>query len=229
MSSRLHRARAGKTTLAAHLSAAAAAGGRRCLLIDANPQGSLMLWHAMRPHGAPAIKAAARGIDGVLARAMVEGYEWVFIDTPPTMWVVVNEAIRAATLVVIPARPSRLDLAAVRSTVASARERHRPYAVVINAAPAKRDDKDSPVVAAARGHLGQLNIPVWSGQITQRAGLAISLATGTSAPEQTPQSAAAEEIAALWTAIRRSVAAINMVGVGEDAEDGNETAAARAA
>lgn len=217
---------AGKSTLAAHLSAAAAASGRRCLLIDTDPQGPLALWHARRPHGAPAIKATARGIDGVLARAMAEGYEWAFIDTPPTQWMVVTEAIRAATLVVIPARPSMFDVAAVHETEKTTRERHRPYAVVINAAPAKRDDKESPVVAAARRRLAELNIPVWSGQITQRAGLAISLATGTSAPEKAPRSAAAEEIAALWTAVRRSVAAVNAVNAAEEIEEATAVRAA---
>jgi chromosome partitioning protein len=36
----------------------------------------------------------------------------VFIDPAPTTWLVVQEAIRAATMVVIPVRPGFLDLAA---------------------------------------------------------------------------------------------------------------------
>jgi chromosome partitioning protein len=203
---------AGKSTLTAHLAAAAYASGRRCLLIDADPQGSLTLWHSMRPDGEPAIRSAGRGVHGLLATAMLEGYEWVFIDTPPTMWVVVAEAIRAATLVVIPARPGLFDIAAVRDTVATARARNKPYAVVINAAPAKRDDRESPVVAEARTHLDKLGIPVWSGQITQRAGFAISLAAGASIPELAPGSLAGSEIAGLWSAIMRSVAAIKTAG-----------------
>ena len=69
------------------------------------------------------------------------------------MWVVVQEAIRAATLVVIPARPGFFDLNAVRETVATARERGRPYAVVLNATPLRRDDKEAPVVAQSRAFL----------------------------------------------------------------------------
>jgi chromosome partitioning protein len=38
----------------------------------------------------------------------------VFIDTTPAAWLVVQEAIRAATMVVIPVRPGFFDLAAVR-------------------------------------------------------------------------------------------------------------------
>ena len=97
---------AGKSTLTAHLAACAHAAGRRCLVLDADPQGSLTLWHSLRADGQPPLQNAARGIDRALAFAMVEGFEWVFIDTAPTMWVVVQEAIRAATMTTA-ARSSR--------------------------------------------------------------------------------------------------------------------------
>src|ERR1700686_5113967 len=197
---------AGKSTLTAHLAACAHAAGHRCLVIDADPQGSLTLWHSLRADGQPPLQTAARGIDRALAFAMIEGYDWVFIDTAPTMWVVVQEAIRAATLVVIPARPGFFDLAAVTETVKIARERNKPYAVVINAAPVKRDDKEAPAVAASRAKLDVLGIPVWSGQISQRAGYMASLAAGFSAGEVAPDSSAGQEIARLWSAIERSVA-----------------------
>ena len=199
----------GKSTLTAHLAALTILKGHRCLIIDADPQGSLTLWHSKRADSRLALQSAARGVDGPLAFAMIEGYEWVFIDTAPTMWVVVQEAIRAATLVVIPARPGFFDLAAVRETVAMARERNKPYAVAINAAPVKRDDRDAPAVAQSRAELDRLAIPVWSGQISQRTGYVASLAAGASAGELAPDSAAGIEIARLWSAIERSVEAIN--------------------
>jgi len=200
---------AGKSTLTAHLAAYAHGLGHRCLIVDADPQGSLTLWHSMRPDRQPALQSAARGIDRALAFAQVDGYEWVFIDTAPTMWVVVQEAIRAATLVVIPARPGFFDLAAVRDTAAVAREQNKPYAVVINAAPVKRDDKEAPAVTQSRAELDRQLIPVWSGQISQRAGFVASLSVGASAGEMYADSAAGLEIARLWSAIARSVEAIN--------------------
>ena len=217
---------AGKSTLTAHLAAAAHAAGRRCMLIDADPQGSLTLWQSLRADGQPPLKNAARGVDGLIAMAMVEGVEWVFIDTPPTMWVVVEEAIRAATLVVIPARPGFFDLASVRETVTTARKLSKPYAVVINAAPAKRDDKEAPAVAQSRAYLDKLAIPLWAGQITQRAGFSLSLAAGASAEEIDPQSAAAGEIARLWSAIARSVEAINAAQAGDVPQSEAASAAA---
>jgi len=200
---------AGKSTLTAHLAAFAQRQGHRSLLIDADPQASRGLWHSRRPDGQPALESAARGIDRAVAQAMLDGHAWVFIDTSPTMWVVVQEAIRAATLVLVPARPGFFDLAAVRETVAVARKYGKPYAVVINAAPVKRDEKDSPAVALSRSELDRLAIPTWSGQISHRAAYLTSLAAGASAGELAPDSPARNEIARLWSAVERSVAAIN--------------------
>src|SRR5438105_2237557 len=200
---------AGKTTLTAHLAAAAHREGRKCLVIDADPQGSLALWHSLRGDRGLPLESGERGIDRVLALAMVAGYEWVFIDTAPTMWVVVQEAIRAATMVLIPARPGFLDLAAVRETVKVARKHGKPYAVVINAAPVKRDEKESPAVALSRAELDRLAVPVWSGQLSHRAAYLTSLAAGASAGELAPDSLARHEIARLWSAVERSVEAIH--------------------
>jgi chromosome partitioning protein len=200
---------AGKSTLTAHLAAFAQRQGHRCLLVDADPQGSLALWHSRRAGGEPMLETATRGIDRAVAQAMVDGYAWVFIDTSPTMWVVVQEAIRAATMVLIPARPGFFDLAAVRETVTVALKYAKPYAVVINAAPVKRDEKDSPAVALSRGELDRLAIPVWSGQISSRAAYLTSLAAGMSACELASDSPARNEVARLWSAVERSVAAIN--------------------
>ena len=211
---------AGKSTLTAHLAACAHAAGRRCLLIDADPQGSLTLWQSLRKDGQPPLESAARGIDRALAFAGIDGFDWVFIDTAPTMWVVVQEAIRAATLVVIPARPGFFDLNAVRETVATARERDKPYAVVLNAAPSRRDDKEAPMVAHSRAFLDKHGIPVWHGQISQRTAYALTLAAGASACELAPKSAAAAEVAGLWSAVERSVEAINAAHAAARIEEG---------
>jgi chromosome partitioning protein len=199
---------AGKSTLTAHLAACAQGAGHRCLIIDADPQGSLTLWHSLRTHDRLVLQSAARGIHRAVTFAAIERYDWVFIDTAP-MWVGVQEAIRAATLVIIPARPGIFDLNSVRETIAAARERNKPFTVVLNAAPPKRGEQEAPVVAHARAYLNDQTIPVWSGQISQRAAYSLTLAAGASACERESESTAADEISALWSAVERSVEAIN--------------------
>jgi chromosome partitioning protein len=203
----------GKSTLTAHLAAHAHKPSRPCLLIDTDPQGSLALWHKLRLAGGGAddlpIKSAQRNIADVVKQAKQDGVEWVFIDTAPNMSASVTDAIRAATLVVIPCRPGVFDLDAVKATIEFAREARRPYAVVINAAPPKRQDVESPTVTHARETLGALQIPVWGGQITQRANFSAALAEGEGAKEYDSGSTAAAEIARLWLAIEKSVKAIH--------------------
>jgi chromosome partitioning protein len=200
---------AGKTTLCAQLAAIAYSQGKHCQLIDGDPQGSLTLCNQLRAQAALPIATAERGIDRAVALAQVAGVEWVFIDTSPTMWVVVQAAIRAATLLLIPARPGFLDLDAVRETVKTARERNKPYAVVLNACPVKRDEREAPAVAASRVYLEREGVPVFAGQISHRAAFNNTLALGASVAEADQSSLAAAEIARLWSAVEKSVAAIN--------------------
>ena len=54
---------AGKSTLTAQLAAQARALGKRVLVIDADPQGSLKLWHSLRPEALPKLVTPERGID----------------------------------------------------------------------------------------------------------------------------------------------------------------------
>jgi chromosome partitioning protein len=200
----------GKSTLTAHLAAYGNKSSRRCLLVDADPQGSLTLWHSLRKGGEPMLlRTATRGVDNLISAAGNAGLDWVFIDTPPNMSASVTDAISTATLVVIPCRPGVFDLDAVKQTIECSREARKPYAVIINAAPPKRQDVESPTVTHAREILGALQIPVWGGQITQRANFSAALAEGEGAKEYDSGSTAAAEIARLWVAIEKSVKAIH--------------------
>src|SRR5229473_2061644 len=188
----------GKSTLAAHIAAHVHKATKPCLLIDADPQGSLTLWHKLRGTNEPAIKTAVNR----------DGIEWVFIDTPPNMSAVVEDAIRNATMVIIPARPGVFDVNAVQETILTCRAARKPYAVVINGAPACRDEAESPIVTIAREALIKFRAPVWGGQITNRADLLMALSHGEGAREYYAEGRAAAEIARLWSAIERSVKAI---------------------
>ena len=65
------------------------------------------------------------------------------------------------------------------------------------------------MVTQARDSLLGLNIPVWGGQITQRANFSLALAEGAGAREYEADSFAAAEIGRLWAAIEKSVKAIH--------------------
>ena len=197
----------GKSTLAAHLAAQIKAT-KPILLVDADPQGSLTLWHKLRGTNEPPIKAAVNSVSGIVAAAKRDGIEWVFIDTPPNLSAVVDDAIKNATMVIIPARPGVFDVNAVQETIQTCRSSRKPYAVVINGAPAQRDGAESRIVAIAREALAKFKAPVWSGQITNRADLLMALGQGEGAREYYAEGRAADEINRLWAAIERSIKAI---------------------
>src|ERR1700743_1371082 len=174
----------GKSTLAAHLAAHVHKSTKPCLLVDADPQGSPTLWHRLRGTNEPAIKSAINSVSGIVAAAKRDGYEWVFIDTPPNTSAGVEDAIK------------------------NARAARKPYAVVINGAPARRDDAESPIVTIAREALAKFRAPVWGGQITNRADLLMALGHGEGVREYYAEGRGAAEIARLWAAVERSVKAI---------------------
>src|SRR3981189_2104863 len=94
----------GKSTLAAHLAAHVHKATKPCLLIDADPQGSLTLWHKLRGTNEPAIKTAVNSVSGIIANAKRDGVEGVVLATLPNLSAVVDDAIKNATMVIIPAR-----------------------------------------------------------------------------------------------------------------------------
>jgi len=202
------KAGSGKTTLAAQLAGHAVAQSLRCLVVDADPKGGFALLNSRRVEGALPLASAERGLERPLEVADFLGYDWVLIDTAPAISLAVQEAIRVATMLIIPARPGFLDLAAVRETAELVQSGRRPYAVVLNAAPLKCDDKEAQTVADTRAALDRYAIPVWSGQISERTGFA------SAAGEADARALAVAEIARLWSMIERSVEAVNAARTG---------------
>ena len=198
----------GKSTLTAHLAAHVHKANKPCLLIDADPQGSLTLWHKLRGSDDLKIKPATRSVSELVNAAKRDGFEYVFIDTPPNMSAVVEDAVKNATMVIIPARPGVFDINAIQETIQTCRSARKPYAVVMNGAPALRDNNESRIVTIARDALAKFKAPVWNGQVTNRADLLLALGKGEGAHEYSAEGRAASEISRLWAAIERSIKAI---------------------
>ena len=199
----------GKSTLTAHLAAHANRPSRRCMLIDADPQGSISLWHKLRGTAEPQLRSGLRGIADTVEQARLDGVEWAFVDTPPNMSAAVTEAISTATLVIVPVRLAVFDLAAVKETIDFARASKKPFALVINAVPPRRDNTESPFVTQVREVLASLNVPVWAGQITHRTIYSLSLEYGEGRANTIMTRRRPRRSSNLWAAIERSVKAIH--------------------
>lgn len=191
---------AGKSTFAVNLAALADAKERPALLIDTDRQGSLSVWHELRRGATPLhVSCGADELEGVLGTARRSGnVEWAFIDSPPQADETVGTLTQAATLVLIPTRPSLFDIASVPTTIAAARRVKRPFFVALNAVPPKRGMFESPIVSAARKSIRDMGAPVWRGAVAQRAVYAHALASGQAVTEFEKAGPATEEMRQLW-------------------------------
>src|SRR5450756_1744253 len=148
---------AGKTTLAVHLGVQAQASGRRVLFCDLDPQRSLGGWWRLRQAASPAlVETDAARLQGVIEAARADG----------------------ADLVVIPLRPSILDIQAVGGTVEAVRGTGTLARMVLNACPAPRGMAEAAVTLDARKALAGYGVPVAEAAIADRRDFARALNGG---------------------------------------------------
>jgi chromosome partitioning protein len=194
----------GKTTIATNL-ACAFADGFRVLLLDADTQGSAQDWADNRvQHQTP---PEVRGVEpGRLlrdARLLAPGYDWVIIDGPPGTTRASAEAVRAADLVLIPAKPSPFDVWAVSEIVAAVKARQETAAGSPKAAfvitMSKTRSRLSQQIEAA---LDEYGLPVLQARTTDRVAYPQAVIEGKSVLEGRDRTAR-NEIFALRDEIER--------------------------
>jgi chromosome partitioning protein len=184
----------GKTSLAIHTALAAEERGERVVLIDCDPQQSLLAWAKQRERKTPVVIAASGyELDKALAAAKHDRMTLAIIDTAPHSAPDAAKAVGFAGLVVVPIRPSCLDLAAVGVTTAMVQALGSKAVFVLSACPVRALE-----VEETREALKGYSLPVFTGQITDRRAFARALVDGRGVTEFEPNGKAAEEIRALW-------------------------------
>ena len=110
----------GKTTLTAALAVEATHQGSVAVM-DLDPQQSLARWHDIRRAdddlADPDLIEAGKRPDVAIARARKQNLDWLFIDTPGGSLSTMKAAIDQADLVLIPVRPSPLDVESMAPVV----------------------------------------------------------------------------------------------------------------
>ena len=114
----------GKTTLSTNLAVAFATTGP-VLLLDADAQGSSRDWAESQSQSPLNLDVRAADPGRLLQdvrRARTE-YNWVIIDGPAGISRITADAVRAADVVLIPAKPSPFDIWAASTIVAAVKAR----------------------------------------------------------------------------------------------------------
>lgn len=197
----------GKTTLAINIACEYARRGKSVGLMDVDPQASAMDWGNKREDRGsdnPAvISAPASQIQNMLGKARRAGTDVVVLDTPAKLESFLVNAAEASDMIVIPVRPSAMDLQAMRGTVQCLTRIVAPKLAVINAASllTRQDCRNLEDALRAEWSLPVLPCDVWD-----RKSYRSSLFSGNGAAELGDTKAAAE-IGALVDAIENMMEA----------------------
>lgn len=201
---------AGKTTIGLNLGIAAELDNRSAAIIDLDPQTSITQWGDSREDDAPVVVSAqAARLPNILKTCEENGAGFVVIDTAPHAEQSALAAARAVDIVLIPCRPSIVDLRAIGSTIDICRIADTPAFVVLNQTPSRGTLADD-AVEAIKG----LKVDVAPMQIGQRIAYVHAVTNGQGVMEYEPGGKAAEEIRTLYEFILQKTGADH--GKGKD-------------
>lgn len=191
----------GKSTVAVHLAAAAEyAGHGPVLLSDTDPQGTAGDWFNQRkkagldtPLYAPLVLSELQATIQALSAA---GAAYLFIDTAPSIGTVNADLFALADLILIPLNPTPADLRALVKGLPLVKQSGTPFSFVLaRVRPKLRNNEGAAMALEALG----LVLPT---RMHERVIYAETFAHGKTALEIEPTGVAAQEVAALWQAVR---------------------------
>jgi chromosome partitioning protein len=194
----------GKTTLTANLAIIAHGTHSKVALLDLDPMQSLSRWFELRYAAKtlsppPDFRLLPYTEDAKtqqrLARAT--SIDYLFIDCPPALIQILESAVELADLVLIPCRPSPLDLEGEAMSQICIQQ-HKPFLFVLN------DVKGKSLVAGSRDYLGQVG-PVAATEIQDRIVHPTSMITGSTGAEADRSGRTNDEIRSLWREIRAAL------------------------
>ena len=190
---------AAKTTLCVHLAVAAEQDGCKTAIIDIDPQASASeVWGSARGEKPPPVASViAAELRDALEAAQSDGYQMVFIDTPPHTAPAIEVVAKNIDLAVVPVQPSVLDVAATQDTLGLLRANGVPAAAVITRAAARPDEETLETEKA----LKMLGLQLLRTRIVERKVYRRALTQGLAVAEFDPDSKAAREVRALWREI----------------------------
>jgi chromosome partitioning protein len=186
----------GKTTVCLNLAVTAEEAGLKTVVIDVDPQQASAKWGDLRAvtgRSPPVISAMAARLPQALESAEALGAKLIVIDTAAHAEGILVSSIDAADLVLIPCRPTIVDLQYLASTVQLTALRRKNAAVVLNAVQTRTVDR-----CQAEGAITDMGISLVPVGVSNLVAYARAITTGQGVTEFEPSGRAAAEMRALF-------------------------------
>jgi chromosome partitioning protein len=190
----------GKTTVALNLAVTAEEAGLRTVVVDVDPQQAAAKWGDLRTmtgRGPTVLSAMAARLPQALNSAAQLGAKLVVIDTAAHAEGILVSTIDCADLVLIPCRPTIVDLQYLSATVQLVGLRQKHAAVVLNAVQPRTVDRFQ-----AEGALTDMGINLVPVGVSNLVAYARAITCGQGVTEFEPNGKAATEMRALLGEIR---------------------------
>jgi len=186
-----------KTTLTTALAVRATKESAMVAMFDLNSdQGNLTQWWTVR--GEPMNPRLIYDLENIPADAREaerNGFEWLFIDTPPLEMDLIEQSIAIADLVIIPVRTSMFDVSTIEPVVAMCRRHRKEFAFLLAAIDSRFKSLLPQTIAALR-----TDGPILENQISYRIAYVQAVTVGKTGAEINKELAG--EVDALWQEVR---------------------------
>lgn len=196
---------AGKTTVAVSVGVELAVRGRRVLLVDLDPQGTVRTWGGVaadaKARHTPTVVALGAGLHRHLP-PLAAAHDVTVIDCPPRHGELQRAALMIADLVVLPCGPSAFDAWALGESADLVREAQamRPR---LDAAVLVTRKTATTLGAGVRRALEELGLPLLDAALASRVAYQEAPAAGLGVTTYAPTSPAAAEVRRLTTELER--------------------------
>lgn len=200
----------GKTTLSVNMAATAHNLDFKAMIGDLDPQKSSVDWARGRGVGGPTVSPFKRGsLFPAQFAADRAGLDLLILDTPSASPEISLQAAKAADLSVLVSRPTVMDLRTMTDMVTTLKSLKLKSVILLNQAPSQRNGREPTLVKEAIDILVGFGLPVAPCCFRSRMAFQASIASGLSAAEQFPDSAAAKEIEAVWAYLSEQISLKN--------------------
>jgi len=187
----------GKTTIAINLASSFAKRGHETLLIDADPQGSVLQWQSIVDNQTIDVRHIPRAALHEKIDTLYRDYRHIIIDCPPAIGDITRSALVVSNLAIIPIGPSPLDIWSSKETIDLIKQARKVNSKLTRKLLICKKIVGTRIGREAREALNTYRLTIFETEIGQRVAYIEAMITGLSVLQYQPRGEAANEIRTL--------------------------------